>query len=231
VGKWGVWALNLLDRTVSRIDPASNRVVATVHVDGRPTRVVEDDNAVWVSTTLLPTESFTSQVGVDRIDPESNTVQTLIPVAGTFRNELCAGAGAIWTATDTGVASRIDPVTNKVVAEIRLEKPAAGIAFGDGSVWVATLEYPGTVIRVDPTTNAVAASVPAGGVREFGFGNAGVDVGDGKVWVTNNVDDSVLAISTVSNQVLRRIGVQSVPTDLAIGAGALWVAIYPGATT
>jgi YVTN family beta-propeller protein len=229
VGTGGVWVVNRLDRTVSRIDPASNSVVATIDVDGLPWTVVEDETAVWVGTTSLGTTDFSRQAGVVRIDPQSGKVLAVIVIGGTFRSFVASGDGSIWAATDNGILSRIDPATNKVAAEITLEKPAAGIVFGSGSVWVGSSEYPASVLRVDPDAGRLIATIPAGGVGNYEA--AGMDIGTGIVWVTNGVDDTVVGIAAVSGDVVRHVKVGSLPTDVAVGQGALWVTIYPGAAT
>ena len=48
-GDDAVWVVNSLDGTVSRIDPATNDVVATVEVGNDPRRVAVGDDEVWVT--------------------------------------------------------------------------------------------------------------------------------------------------------------------------------------
>jgi YVTN family beta-propeller protein len=49
VGAGGVWVANSRDGTVSRIDPQSNKVIATIHVGSSPQRIAVGAGAVWVS--------------------------------------------------------------------------------------------------------------------------------------------------------------------------------------
>ena len=52
-GAGAVWVANTLDGTVSRIDPATRRVVATIRVGGLPRGVAVGDEAVWVTAYVL----------------------------------------------------------------------------------------------------------------------------------------------------------------------------------
>jgi len=49
VGRRSVWVTNKLDGTVSRIDPATNRVVGTFRVGAWPDHVAVDAGNVWVA--------------------------------------------------------------------------------------------------------------------------------------------------------------------------------------
>jgi YVTN family beta-propeller protein len=49
VGSGGVWVANSRDGTVSRIDPRSNKVVATIHIGSSPQGIAVGAGAVWVS--------------------------------------------------------------------------------------------------------------------------------------------------------------------------------------
>ena len=48
-----VWVANTLDGTVSRIDPATRRVIATIRVGGLPRGVAVSDETVWVTAHAL----------------------------------------------------------------------------------------------------------------------------------------------------------------------------------
>jgi YVTN family beta-propeller protein len=49
VDETGVWVANSLDRTVSRIDPESGDVVATIDIGNEPRRIAAGEGAVWVT--------------------------------------------------------------------------------------------------------------------------------------------------------------------------------------
>ena len=49
-------------------------------------------------------------------------------------------------------------------------------------------------------------------------------VGDGSVWVANGGDRTLVRVDPAAKQVIDRIGLSRIPTQLAYGRGALWVA-------
>jgi YVTN family beta-propeller protein len=101
VGPDAVWVLNQDDGTVSRIDPRTNGVVATVRVsDGRVPGgdITAGPDSVWVRTEKeLATE----------VDPARNAVvRVLGPAAGS--GGIALTDGAVWiTAHDVHLVHRV----------------------------------------------------------------------------------------------------------------------------
>jgi virginiamycin B lyase len=99
VGSGAVWVANRLlggrgqsfgsgkRGTVSRIDPATNAVVATITVGHEPFAIAADDTAVWVANRT----DFT----ISKIDPRTNRVTDTIRI-GNRPQGLAAGDGAVW---------------------------------------------------------------------------------------------------------------------------------------
>ena len=88
-----VWFVSGCDQeTIGRIDPASDRLVATINVGNMARGIALGFNSVWVgeSGPFAPS-------GLDRIDPATNRVvaRTNIPSAG----EVAVGAGSLWVAS------------------------------------------------------------------------------------------------------------------------------------
>ena len=84
---------------------------------------------------------------------------------------LGAGAGSLWVKRDDGVFTRVDPETNKVVSDIRLQRRGTqhcqGLGTSDDSVW--TCADDGDVVRVDPGTNKVVARLKLGKTTDQSF--------------------------------------------------------------
>jgi DNA-binding SARP family transcriptional activator/ABC-type branched-subunit amino acid transport system substrate-binding protein/streptogramin lyase len=161
-----VWVINR-DFTVSRIDPRTNRVVATI-ADVAATSIATGEGEVWV----------VGDEGVAEIDPATNAVSRRIEVAAESLTSLAVGAGAVWVADPVGGSVwRVDVGREHVLRTIPLELGVGWVAFGEGAVW-ATNEVADTVHRIDPTTNRarVVRRMPA---------PAGVAVGEEGVWVTS----------------------------------------------
>jgi virginiamycin B lyase len=142
------------------------------------------------------------------------------------RGELsvAVGAGSVWLLTDSsGVLSRIDPRTNRVVARIRVKPRSYAAVYGFGSVWVTNTGVengsPGSVQRVDPSTNSVSATIHIGPTPRF------LAAGEGSVWTLNQGDGTVTRIDPVTNDVVATIdvGVPGSGGDIATGAKRVWV--------
>jgi len=167
-----VWAVSggfFSTPRLSRIDPATKRVAATVATGNGPTAVAVGLGDVWI------TDSFENTVS--RVDP-TGAVTATIPV-GHGASAVVVGEGAVWVVDSLdGTVVRIDPDTNSVTTTIPVGRHPSGIAVGADSVWVANRDD-GTVSRIDSETNAVVETI------ELGNSPAGIVVAAGSVWVTN----------------------------------------------
>jgi branched-chain amino acid transport system substrate-binding protein len=136
-----VWVVNP-DRTVSRIDPRTNRRVAIVE-RVQAGDVAAGDGGVWVL----------GDGQVLAIEPRTNAVSRRIEVAAESLTALAVGAGAVRVADPLGGSvRRIDPAADPVLRQIPLELGVRSVAFGRGFLW-ATNEIADKVYRIDPRTN------------------------------------------------------------------------------
>ena len=87
-GAGGVWVANLEDDTVSRIDPASNRVVATIRVGERPRHLMATGTEVWVPNSGDGTLTL--------INSNTNRVIGAPLQIGRSVERIGAGVDAIW---------------------------------------------------------------------------------------------------------------------------------------
>jgi virginiamycin B lyase len=169
-GAGSIWLVTDKKGTLARIDPATNKVVAEIQVPAGSFAVAFGEGAIWVTGT--ETNVLT------RINPDTNLVVESIPV-GKAPRFLTIGGGFVWTLNQTtGDVSKVDPNTNKVVATIEVGVPGRGgeIAFGEGSLWVTSFEFP--ISRIDPALGKV--------VQQFaGEGGDAIRVGLGSVWLSN----------------------------------------------
>lgn len=140
---------------VQRVDPATNKVTATVRIpsDCCPS-VASGAGSVWVG-------SFDENV-VRRIDPARNRVAAKIKVGPNPAGLVATNTGVWVTNHRGGTVSRIDPATNKIVATVKVgpvgtsgPQPVA-VAFGDVWVGVANISM---LVRIDAKTNRVKARV------------------------------------------------------------------------
>jgi virginiamycin B lyase len=192
VGEEGVWAVTWRNpppviefwrgQAVAEIDPATNRIVRRISLDGIALSVATGGGSVWVT-------SFDREV-VWRIDPASGRVTARIDVGAPQARAVFA-EGALWVTVNRGSVVRIDPATDEVTDRVELgtEQTADYIAYGEGSVWVAAYDsddrFTGTLVEIDPATAEIRSRLPVG------LGPQGLAVAGGYVWVGHYESASV----------------------------------------
>jgi ABC-type branched-subunit amino acid transport system substrate-binding protein/DNA-binding beta-propeller fold protein YncE len=167
VGAGAVWAADP-GLTVSRIDPASGRLVARFEADAR-LGIAAGEEGVW----------FLSPQGgaVTRIDPRTNRVGQTIPIGSVYVGGIAVGAGSVWaTGEKDGLVWRIEPGPDAATRSIDVGAGVTYIAFGAGAIWTANF-IDGMVSRIDPRTNTVTARVPIGAAQALA-------AGAGSAWVS-----------------------------------------------
>jgi len=216
-----VWVTNGPKNTVHRLDPKTNKVLAAVTVGMRPCSGL----AAGFGTVWVPNCGDRSGEGksVSRIDMKTNQVVATLPI-GPAQSEggVATGAGSFWMVSDQkGVLSRIDPATNKVIAEILVPEKSAAVNFGEDAAWVTT---PGanTLTRVDPKTNQVTATVAVGPGPRF------VTVGAGSIWTLNQGDGSISRVDGKTAKLIATIeaGISGPGGEIAFGEGRVWATIF-----
>jgi len=186
-GAGSIWVLTDRLGVLSRIDPATNQVVAQIAVAPDSYAAAFGFDSVWVTNTGAPSSVHSGSV--QRIDPRTNDVVATTLVGPTPRF-LDAGEGGVWALNQgDGSVSRIDPATNQVVARITVpgaDGDGGDICTGAGRVWVRATKTLLSVI--DPATNTV--------IEQFGppAGSGAVRVAGDHVWVSAHDVQTVWAI-------------------------------------
>jgi virginiamycin B lyase len=212
-----VWISNQPKDSVARIDPKTNKVVETVTVVSKPcSGLAVGFGSLWVPTCGDPTQ-------LARVDLKTAKVTATIPI-GVADSEggIAAGAGSIWLLTDRkGTLARLDPATDKVVAEIQAPAGSSVVAFGEGAVWVTGTET-SVLTRVDPDTNLIVDTIAVGKSQRF------LATGGGFVWTLNQALGNVSKVDPTTNKVVETIevGVPGGGGDIAFGEGSLWVTSF-----
>jgi virginiamycin B lyase len=166
--------------SLSRIDPATNKVVATIRLG--PTSaccalhmgVIVAAGAVW---TVVPQANMAV-----RVDPATKR-KTAFRLGYPPCAYLAANAVAVWTTGGAcaDVVGRFDVRTHDLTKLVEPHPIGLKIAFGH--VWVVSLDA-ANVDQIDPLTNQVVARLPIGGHPihlAVGFGSLWVLDGDGRI--------------------------------------------------
>jgi YVTN family beta-propeller protein len=215
VGEGAVWAMNDAKRTLMRIDPARNAIVARIKV-GTPEAAAAGDGAVWLSDPSRNT--------VMRVDPAMNSVTAKIQV-GSHPEGIAVSPGAVWVVNVGGpTVSRIDPATNRVVATIRVGAKGdccsehTSVIASPRAVWVA-LPNGKKIVHVDPATNSVVATTRVG----YSPGGALAADETGVWWSCGCDGNAVGRVDSRTNRLTTNLA-ESFPIGIQIAFGSVWVA-------
>jgi hypothetical protein len=135
---------------------------------------------------------------------------------------LVADFGSVWAHRDDGNVIRIDPKTQAVTATIDADVDHAGLCQGLGTDGTAIWTCSGAdIVRIDPATNRVSDTVKAGKI----FGQGRLVTADEQLWVITGENGDELAGYDLDLHALSGPFDLGAPCgDLAVGAGATWLA-------
>jgi streptogramin lyase len=230
VGYGSVWATRDESAAVDRIDPATNKAVATIDMGAHPCNgAVAAFGAIWVPSC--------GENALQRISPETNKVEATIDISiyQSFKGTppsggIAAGHGSIWMITKEDkdrfdVLARIDPQKNEIAEMIELGHVGGGVAVDASSIWV-TVPDEGLLLRIDPGSGEVIAEID--GLVQPAFVAAGEDA----VWVLSGTwdghpegDASVTKVDASTNEIETRIAIDERPGtagNIAVGEGFVW---------
>ena len=140
VGHGSLWVANQLDSTVSRISPETGRTLAKVQLD---------PGGVWPGAILATAHAVWAVAGdgnvVDRIRPETSTVDLRLPIRGA--RAITLALGAVWVGVaDSPTLVRIG---NGKAVRVPVPGPRANgygpLLAGGTSLWLAV---PGKITRL-----------------------------------------------------------------------------------
>jgi peptide/nickel transport system substrate-binding protein len=209
-----LWVANLDDRTVTRIDLSSRRILQTIPVGGAPTALAATPGAVWVSDT-------TGQIS--RIDPEYDRpvptwqlpASSLLPLGTAW--PMLPASRSIWIVDPDGYVGQFDPRDGGQTGSVDVGNEPSAVAAGAASLWV-TNSADGTVTRIDPVAQVATATIPVGHSPDA------VAVNAAGVWVANAGDDTLVRINPDTSAVAATVNVGNGPAAVLATATALWVA-------
>jgi YVTN family beta-propeller protein len=208
-GEGSIWIVGN-DNSISRIDPQTNAVTATIHLGGEEPQVLAiGEGSVWVA--------ISDKRSVVRIDPQTSAVVAHIRV-GKQPGSIAFADHGVWVA-DTSGLTRIDPKTNVARRISSLLAPKWPfhlarrhvyahilIAAQDGELWAAASDE--TVVRIDAKSEKVTAYIRVPPRKDF-FQLApvqdgrpsGLAVAGGFAWVSDYANQALWRIDTRTNKV------------------------------
>jgi streptogramin lyase len=220
-----VWVPNTRAGTLSRVDVAGGKVVATLRL-GPPVRASGYlDSAVAAGGSVWVARDFAGEI--DRVDPGTNSI-TLRTVVEPRPGGLATGGGSVWAFHFLGdTVTRIDATTGARTTLIVPGALGTGIAYAGGALWLLTVE-PSSLIKLDPESGAVLARVPVAPPsppKHALVDTWWVAAGGGSLWLANSNYDLVTRVDASEANVVASIPVPvATPFGVAFFQGAAWAA-------
>jgi DNA-binding beta-propeller fold protein YncE len=209
--------------TVVAVVTLASFLSTTVAEDATPAVHLEANIARSCYSAHVGFGSFWMSSGdeLDRIDFRDNSIRS-VPVRGlqSWHSSVTVGDGAVWLGDARSTIYKVDPQTEQVVKEVRVEldqfsTAAWDLAVGEGAVWVVVGNK--KLGRYSAMSGAEEAtiSLPSSSSR--------VLVAFGFVWVAGTGNDELYRIDPATNQIVATVELRARPTALAAGEGAIWV--------
>ena len=206
-----VWVTHQLGRGLSRIDPETNQVVATV--DAGPTcgAPVVLDGEIWQS--ICDGGTFV------RIDAASSTLLETIPAEGHGFLVEIGGRLITVQSPDTPSATalaELDPADGSFTPlPFSIDGFEALLAADGETLWVMTID---SLQRIDPDDGRVIATFPYTDAQAVSFI-------DGRAWITSTIQGAI-EIDLATNEELRRVPIRSGLTVAREADGVLWATSF-----
>jgi len=211
-----VWVGSTGPNAVHRIDPNTNKLVATVELPGEPCAgLATGFGSLWVPLCG-------KQNTLAKVDLNSNQL------VGVFKVGPAAAEGGVTTSPDSvwllldkaGLLARIDPGTGTIRQRIRIPAGSYNPLYSDGRVWVTRAEG-SELTGVDAATGTVTATARTGPGPRF------LTAGAGAIWTLNQGDGSLTRIPTTTEQTTKTIALATPGHggDIAFGNGMVWTTV------
>jgi len=212
-----VWVASTRPNAVLRIDPATNKIVATVKVSGEAcSGLATGFGSIWVPICGEKPELV-------RIDATKNTITATLSIAPAGpEGGIAASDDSVWMATDKkGTLTRIDPSTNNVRQKISIPPGSYNPLFSNGIVWITGVES-SILTAVDAATGRVLESVGVGPKPRF------LTSGGASIWTLNQGDGTVSRVNEKSRKVIAsiQVGIPGAGGDIGYGADAVWPTVF-----
>jgi DNA-binding beta-propeller fold protein YncE len=211
-----VWVGSTGPNAVSRIDPRTNTLVATVPVPGEPCAgLAVGHGSLWVPLCAHPNS-------LARVDLATREV-TVVPRVGPARREggITSSPDAIWLIVDRrATLVRIDPRTGEVRQRIHVPRGSYNPVYGAGRIWVSRADG-AEVTVIDAQSGAVTGHLPSGPKPRF------MTFGAGAVWTLNQGDGSLTRIDAQTQRVVQTTALRTPGPggDIAFGRDMVWTTV------
>ena len=217
LGDGKVWVSSFADGNVRRFDPKTKKLLQ-LSTGGSPTSIARRPGLVVAANGPQHNLAFIDEASgqVTFVDSLPRAGNGVLDVAATRYAVWFADPGARVVGTDPSADQRRIGIPPGHPGLISSYKSFDGIAADGNSVWVAGED--GVLWRLDARAGQIVGKVA------LGFVPRSIASGEGAVWVTSLLGDTVTRIDPATNRVAATIRAGNGVAGIAAGGGAVWVA-------
>jgi streptogramin lyase len=223
VGADAVWVSDSGKSNVYRVNPRTDRVVATVHLGGSPVNIATGAGGVWVDDD--------SSGRLDKINPATNRLVARIELPDSVGPMAVAG-GSVWVIdTRDGQGQsllRINPANDKITERVPLYGNATSvraIAASGPYLWLGDRRF--LVTQINTRSGAKITTLVAGGDAIGAYGTVAFGVGPAGGGSTTGI---AIQLDANHREGAPTYPIGRVPVAVAVGPDAAWVANFEDAT-
>jgi virginiamycin B lyase len=212
-----LWVAGTKPFAVVRIDPATNKIVASIRIPGEAcSGLASRFGSIWVPICG-------KKPALVRIDEAKNAISDILPTAPAApEGGIAASDDSVWLVADkNGTLLRIDPSTNRVRQKIPIPSGSYNPIFSDGTVWITGIEK-NVLTAVDASSGKVVESITVGPKPRF------LTAGAGSIWTLNQGDGTISRVDENSRKLVITIsvGIPGTGGDVAYGANSVWLSVF-----
>jgi virginiamycin B lyase len=212
-----VWVGSTGPFAVHRIDPKTNKRVATVKLPGEPCAgLATGFGSLWV-----PLCGRTQMLA--KVDLKANKLLNVFKIGpAAAEGGVTASPDSVWLVVDKdGSLARIDPDTGTLRQTIRVPPGSYNPFYSDGQVWVTRADG-SEITAVDAVTGVVSATAQTGPGPRF------LTAGAGAVWTLNQGDGSLTRVDIRTRKATKTIalGIPGHGGDISFGGGMVWTTVW-----
>lgn|SRR5262249_40535672 len=152
-----VWVATTKPDAVQRIDPATNKIVASIKISGEAcSGLASGIGSIWAPICG-------KKPALVRIDAAKNTIKATLPISPAGpEGGIAASDDSVWLIT----LNRVNPSTNSVRQKTSIPPGSYNPIFSDGIVWITGVEK-NVLTAVEASSGKVLESIPVGPSRDF----------------------------------------------------------------
>lgn len=210
-----LWVGSTGPNAVSRIDPKTNTVTATVKLGGEPCAgLATGFGSLWVPLCgKVPM--------LAKVDDKTRSLTKVFevgPAAG--EGGVATSPDSVWLVIDkVGTLARIDPDTGAIRQKIQVPPGSYNPRYSDGQIWVTRADG-SEITGIDPAAGVKIATIATGPGPRF------LTDGAGAVWTLDQGDGSLTRIDTRTKSAkVIALGTPGHGGDIAFGEGMIWTTV------